>query len=55
LRWYGLVLLTCCALPLKAQPPGFTALAAQANEARESDRLDEAVVLYRKALALRPA
>ena len=55
MRWYGLVLLTCCALPLKAQTPGFTALAAQANEARESDRLDEAVVLYRKALALRPA
>jgi tetratricopeptide (TPR) repeat protein len=55
LRWYGLVLLMCCALPLKAQPSGFTALAAQANQARESDRLDEAVALYRKALALRPA
>ena len=55
MRLYGLVLLTCCALPLMAQTSGFTALAAQANQARESDRLDEAVVLYRKALALQPA
>ena len=55
LRLYGLAWLMCCALPLTAQTSGFTALAAEANHARESDRLDEAVVLYRKALALRPA
>ena len=55
MRLCSLVLLTCCGLPLTAQTSGFDALAAQANEARESDRLDEAVVLYRKALVLRPA
>jgi len=55
LRWYSLVLLTCCTLPLRAQTADFPTLAAQANEARESDRLDEAVDLYRKALGLRPA
>jgi cytochrome c-type biogenesis protein CcmH/NrfG len=32
----------------------FAALAAQAARARESDRLDEAIGSYRKALALRP-
>ncbi|HUE02095.1 MAG TPA: tetratricopeptide repeat protein [Bryobacteraceae bacterium] len=48
-------LLTCCALALAAQTADFPALAAQANQARESDRLDDAILLYRKALALRPA
>jgi len=34
-------------------PSGFNTLAAKADAARESERLDEAVELYRKALALR--
>lgn len=34
--------------------PGFAALAAKANAARDAERLDEALALYRKALALRP-
>jgi tetratricopeptide (TPR) repeat protein len=34
--------------------PGFATLAAGAAAARESNRLDEAMELYRKALALRP-
>jgi len=54
-RLYGLILLTGCAFSLQAQTADFPTLAAQANQARESDRLDEAVVLYRKALAVRPA
>lgn len=33
---------------------GFAALAAKANAARDADHLDEALPLYRKALALRP-
>jgi len=33
----------------------FTALATRADAARDSDRLDEAVTLYKKALALRPS
>jgi len=33
----------------------FTALAARAEAARDADRTDEAIVFYRKALALRPA
>jgi tetratricopeptide (TPR) repeat protein len=41
--------------PLMAQGSGFDTLVKQANEARESDRLDEAILLYRKALAERPA
>lgn len=45
--------------PLPAQtkaatPPAFAALSAKANDARESNRLEEAAGLYRKALALRP-
>ena len=32
----------------------FTTLSARAEAAREAGRLDEAVSLYRKALALRP-
>jgi tetratricopeptide (TPR) repeat protein len=32
----------------------FSSLSAQANAAREANHLDEAVVLYKKALALRP-
>src|SRR6266496_3039123 len=33
---------------------GFEMLAAQANQARESNRTQEAIALYRKALGLRP-
>jgi cytochrome c-type biogenesis protein CcmH/NrfG len=45
--------------PLSAQTKpahasNFAALAAKANAARDAERLDEALVLYRKALALRP-
>lgn len=40
---------------LTAQAPNFPDLAAQAKQARESDRLDDAIALYRKALAVRPA
>ncbi|MCI0622466.1 MAG: tetratricopeptide repeat protein [Acidobacteria bacterium] len=39
----------------KAQPASsFATLSANANAARDSHRLDEALVLYKKALALRP-
>lgn len=61
MRLYGLVLLIwftpglSYSPPLMAQTSGFNTLVEQADEARESDRLDEAIVLYRKALALRPA
>jgi tetratricopeptide (TPR) repeat protein len=34
--------------------PDFDKLAADASAAREGDRIDEAIALYRKALALRP-
>src|SRR5688572_16277707 len=39
----------------QAGASGFTTLSARADAAREAGRLDEAVALYRKALALRPA
>jgi tetratricopeptide (TPR) repeat protein len=35
-------------------PADFEKLAAEANAAREGDRLDEAIAAYRKALAIRP-
>jgi len=38
-----------------ASPSSFAALAAKADAARDAERLDEALVLYRKALALRPS
>lgn len=43
-------------LPAQSRTPSrdFDALAKQAAEARDSNRLDEAVSLYQKALALRP-
>lgn len=53
MRWLGLC--TCFCGLLAAQTADFATIAAQANEARESNRLSEAVVLYRKALAMRPA
>lgn len=34
---------------------GFAAVSAKADAARDADRLDEAIPLYKKALALRPA
>ena len=54
-----LVALVLLSIPLCAQTkpgagPGFAALAAKANAARDADRLNEAAALYRKALALRP-
>lgn len=45
-------------LVLSAQtksPSSFNTLAAKADSARDAERLDEAVTLYRKALALRPS
>lgn len=35
--------------------PNFSTLSAQADAARDADRLDDAVVLYKKALALHPS
>ncbi len=40
--------------PSSKQPTDFKTLSAQADAARDADRLDDAIVLYRKALALRP-
>jgi tetratricopeptide (TPR) repeat protein len=42
-------------LSVQAGASGFTALSTRADAAREAGRLDEAVPLYRKALAIRPA
>jgi len=44
--------------PASTSPPSkdsFSRLSARANAARDAERLDEAVTLYRKALALRPS
>ena len=41
--------------PHNASPRDFATLAAQADQASQQDRLDEAIVLYRKALAIRPS
>ncbi len=56
-----LAAITSCLLltsPLYAQTKApaneFGSLSARANAARDADRLDEAIVLYRKALSLRP-
>ncbi|MGH7744483.1 MAG: tetratricopeptide repeat protein, partial [Candidatus Dormibacteria bacterium] len=38
----------------KSPSPNFAVLSQRAAEARDADRLDEAVALYTKALALRP-
>jgi len=45
-----------CSLLVSAQEQSstFTTLSSKANAARDAERLDEAVALYRKALALRP-
>ncbi len=54
-----LLLLLCCALALAtacaAQSNSFASLSAKADAARDADRLDEAIPLYRRALALRPS
>ena len=59
----SLCLITLLLLPFRpalsaqtkpAHASNFAALAAKANAARDAERLDEALVLYRKALALRP-
>jgi tetratricopeptide (TPR) repeat protein len=39
---------------IKPPSPGFATLSKQAAEARDADRFEEAVVLYTRALALRP-
>ena len=41
--------------PASSAASGFSTLSARADAAREAGRLDEAVSLYRRALALRPA
>jgi tetratricopeptide (TPR) repeat protein len=38
----------------KSSSPSFATLSAQANASRDADRLNEAVMLYQRALALRP-
>jgi len=60
-RWsaiLALLLLPGLGLPSSsAQPkpaPSFATLSSQANLARDADRLDEALSLYQRALALRP-
>jgi tetratricopeptide (TPR) repeat protein len=56
---FALLLLTTppAALPQAQQPPpaNFKTLSAQAEQASGENRLDDAIVLYRKALALRPS
>jgi len=41
-------------LPQSTSSPSFDSLSKRAAEARDADRLDDAVALYRKALALHP-
>lgn len=51
----ALLLVACIASAQSAPPnPSFDSLSKRAAEARDSDRLDEAVSLYKKALALHP-
>ena len=55
----GLILAFCLPAPgqqrqAAAPPQDFNQIAAQAAAARDADRLDEAIALYRKALNLRP-
>jgi tetratricopeptide (TPR) repeat protein len=50
-----LLLASSIARAQASKPPAFDQLAAKADTARDASRLDEAVPLYRKALALRPA
>ena len=66
LRWcvaicvlFGLFLLLLVDLPeaeaqTQKSASSFAALSAKADAARDADRLDEAAVLYRKALAIKP-
>jgi tetratricopeptide (TPR) repeat protein len=62
-RWpaiFGLILVFSGAgiLSSSAQSkpaPSFATLSSQANAARDADRLDEALTLYKKALVLRPS
>jgi len=54
----SIFLFLCTTFAATAQTPSgstnFDSLSKQANEAREADRLDDAVRLYKKALALQP-
>jgi len=62
-RWSAIVafclLFPGVGLPSSSAQPkaaaNFAALSSQANAARDADRLDEALSLYKKALALRPS
>ncbi len=58
------VVCSCLALLLNGPPteaqakksaPSFAAVSAQANAARDADRLDEAAALYQRALAIKPS
>src|SRR5216683_6554080 len=52
-----LTVISCLSVSAQSQsapPSGFDALSAKANAARDADDLDKAVVLYKRALALRP-
>lgn len=39
----------------RQETPNFSSLSARANAARDADRLDDAIVLYKKALVLHPS
>lgn len=39
----------------ESKPPSFASVSARADAARDADRLDDAVVLYKKSLYLRPS
>lgn len=55
------ILVVLCSLPavtaqnLSTSPKDFNKIAAQAAQARDANRLDEAIALYRQALRLRPS
>lgn len=53
----GVLLLRPLAAPGQTRAPGanFKVLAAEADAARDTDRLDDAIPLYRRALALHPS
>src|SRR5262245_23409074 len=50
----ALLLLVCFAFSHADPQQDFEKIAAQAKQAREADRLDEAISLYREALRIRP-
>lgn len=55
LLWLTVVCLDSSTLRAQSKPsPNFATLSSQANAARDANRLDEAVSLYQKSLALHP-